>query len=115
MPFGFLLSSRTIEYLGLASDTQNSTSAGCDRQVLRGWHTVCSINYCVAYLRLGIKAAWDDGFRERGFEASFYSLDCFTADLDFPRKGTYVDYRTHLDVRKRRKVGLDTAYPIPLF
>ena len=54
--------------------------------------------------RLGIKAAWDNDFRERGFENSFYSLDCFTANFEFPRKGGYVDYKTYLERKKRRTV-----------
>lgn len=56
-------------------------------------------------MRLGIKAAWDENFRERGFENSLYALDCFTANLEFPRKGDdCTNEKTSLGERKKRKV-----------
>lgn len=62
-------------------------------------------------MRIGIKAVWDDDFRERGFENSLYALDCFTANLEFPRRGNdCANENTFSGERKKRKVEPGNTY-----
>jgi hypothetical protein len=48
-------------------------------------------------------------FREREFENLFYSLDCYTANLDFPRKEGHIDEDSIPEGKKRQKVKSDTV------
>jgi hypothetical protein len=57
--------------------------------------------------RLGIRAAWDPDFRDRGYDNYFESLDRFTAHLDFPRRGHFADggAEDRKEVKKRRAMA----------
>jgi hypothetical protein len=62
--------------------------------------------------RLAVKATWDENFKERAFGNCFYTLDWFTARMDYPRKGEIVEGNPTYngDIRKRRKVESKVVY-----
>jgi hypothetical protein len=56
--------------------------------------------------RLGIRAAWDPDFRDRGYDNYFESLDRFTTHLDFPRREKFADggAEDRREVKRRRAI-----------
>jgi len=103
---------RLSNVVDLSAILQNPPLHEAIVNLYQGGVQYCSLCTQLLSMRLGIKAAWDGNFRERGFENSFYALDCFTANLEFPRKGDdCTNENTYLGERKRRKVESGTAYP----
>ena len=54
--------------------------------------------------RLGIKAAWDEEFKEGGFDQCFFILDSITSDLEFPRKVDFGEVGNYSETKKRRRI-----------